>query len=67
MQQVSLRDYCEDAGLFIQSGEPHKAVHITRHILRHYPRHVESYRLLGQALLAAGDNQDAAQAFQSEH
>jgi tetratricopeptide (TPR) repeat protein len=63
MQQVSLRDYCEDAGLFIQSGEPHKAVHITRHILRHYPRHVESYRLLGQALLAAGDYQEAAKQF----
>lgn len=52
MQQVSLRDYYEDARLFIQSGEPHKAINVTRHILSHYPRHVRSYCLLGQALLA---------------
>jgi len=63
MQQVSLRDYCEQARSFIQAGEPHKAVHITRHILRHYPQHVQSYRLLGQALLTAGNYQEAAKQF----
>jgi len=63
MQQVSLRDYCEDASSFIQSGEPQKAIQITRHILRHYPRHVESYRLLGQALLALGIYHEAARQF----
>jgi len=63
MQQVSLRDYCEDARLFIQSGEPHKAIPITRHILSHYARHVRSYRLLGQALLALEVYHEAATQF----
>jgi tetratricopeptide (TPR) repeat protein len=63
MQQVSLRDYCEDARSFIQSGEPHKVIQITRHILRHYPRHIESYRLLGQALLALEIYHEAATQF----
>jgi tetratricopeptide (TPR) repeat protein len=63
MEQVSLRDYCEQARSLIQSGEPDRAIHITRHILRHYPRHVESYRLLGQALLATDNYQEAARQF----
>jgi tetratricopeptide (TPR) repeat protein len=63
MAQVSLRDYCDEADSLIQSGEPGKAIRIARHILRHYPRHVESYRLLGQALLKTGNYQEAAEQF----
>ncbi len=63
MAQVSLRDYCDEADSLIQSGESGKAILIARHILRHYPRHVESYRLLGQALLKAGNFQEAAEQF----
>jgi tetratricopeptide (TPR) repeat protein len=63
MVQVSLRDYCDEADSLIQSGESGKAILIARHILRHYPRHVESYRLLGQALLKAGSYQEAAEQF----
>lgn len=63
MQSVSLRDYCEQARSFIEAGEPYPAIHITRHILRHYPRHLEAYRLLGQALLSAGNSQEAARQF----
>jgi len=64
MDQVSLRDYCDEARSFIQSGESDKAIAIARHILSHYPRHVESYRLLGQALLEQGNYQEAAKQFQ---
>jgi tetratricopeptide (TPR) repeat protein len=63
MAQVSLRDYCDEADALIQSGESGKAILIARHILRHYPRHIESYRLLGQALLKAGNYQEAAEQF----
>jgi tetratricopeptide (TPR) repeat protein len=63
MAQVSLRDYCDEADSLIQSGEPGKAILIARHILRHYARHVESYRVLGQALLKAGNYQEAAEQF----
>jgi tetratricopeptide (TPR) repeat protein len=63
MAQVSLHDYCAEADSLIQSGEYGKAILIARHILRHYPRHVESYRLLGQALLKAGNYQEAAEQF----
>lgn len=63
MQQVSLRDYCEEARSLIQSGEPDMAIHITRHILRLHPRHVDSYRVLAQALLATGNNQEASRQF----
>ncbi len=63
MEQVSLRDYCEEARSLIQSGESETAIRITRYILRHYPRHVESYRVLGQALLTAGDYQEASRQY----
>jgi len=63
MGQVSLHDYCDEASSLIQSGEFDRAIHITRHILGHYPRHVESYRLLGQALLEAGLYQEASRQF----
>jgi tetratricopeptide (TPR) repeat protein len=63
MDQVSLRDYCDETRSFIQAGEFDRAIHITRHILRHYAWHVESYRLLGQALLEMGDHQEAAKQF----
>jgi tetratricopeptide (TPR) repeat protein len=63
MEQVTLRDYCEEARSLIQSGESDRAIHITRYILRHHPRHVDSYRVLGQALLTAGSYQEASRQF----
>jgi tetratricopeptide (TPR) repeat protein len=63
MNQVSLRDYCEEARSLIQSGEAGRAIDIARHILRQYPRHLESYRLLGEALLVVGNYEDAATQF----
>jgi tetratricopeptide (TPR) repeat protein len=63
MNQVSLRDYCEEARSLIQSGETDRAIQIVRHILRRYPRHLESYLLLGQALLVAGHYDEAATQF----
>ncbi|GAB4537463.1 MAG: hypothetical protein Kow0063_24210 [Anaerolineae bacterium] len=63
MQSVSLRDYCDQARSSIEAGEPYPAIRITRHILRHYPRHLEAYRLLGQALLLADNHQEAARQF----
>jgi tetratricopeptide (TPR) repeat protein len=63
MNQVSLRDYCEEARSLIQSGAVGKAIDITRHILRQYPRHLESYRLLGEALLVTGNYDGAAMQF----
>jgi tetratricopeptide (TPR) repeat protein len=63
MEQVTLRDYCEEARSLVQSGESDRAIHITRYILHHYPRHVDSYRVLGQALLTAGNYQEASRQF----
>ena len=63
MEQVGLHEYCEEARPFIQSAEPERAIRIARHILRRYPHHVESYRLLGQALLATGNYQEADRQF----
>ncbi len=58
-----MRDYCEEARSLIQSGETDRAIQIVRHILHHYPRHVESYLLLGEALLVAGHYDEAATQF----
>jgi tetratricopeptide (TPR) repeat protein len=63
MEKVSLRDYCEEARSRVESSEPNIAIRMTRHILGQYPRHVESYRLLGQALLVAGRYQEATHQF----
>jgi tetratricopeptide (TPR) repeat protein len=63
MEQVSLRDYCRQASSLIAAGESGRAIRIIRHILRRYPRHVESYRLLGQALLLSASYDEAATQF----
>lgn len=63
MAEITLRDYCEDAKELVRADSYDQAIAICRHILRHYPRHIMSYRLMGEACLEKGDYVEAANLF----
>jgi len=63
MAEITLRDYCEDAKELVRADSYDQAIAICRHILRHYPKHIMSYRLMGEACLEKGDYVEAANLF----
>ncbi len=63
MAEVALHEYCEEVKELIRSDSYDQAIIICRHILEHFPRHVTSYRLLGEASLEKGDYVEAANLF----
>ena len=63
MAQVNLYEYLDQIrDLLDQEHYTQAALHC-HHILRQYPRHVETYRLLGQALLEQSSYQEASDLF----
>ncbi len=63
MADVTLREYCEEVKELIRSDFYDQAIIISRHILERFPKHVTSYRLLGEACLEKGDYVEAANLF----
>ncbi len=63
MVRVTLLEYHNEAREMINSGACDGAIAICRHILRRYPRHIETYRLLGEACLEKGELEEAADVF----
>ncbi len=63
MARVILHEYCGEARLLIEARAYDAAIAICRHILKRYPKHVETYRLLGEACLEKGDLNEAADVF----
>jgi tetratricopeptide (TPR) repeat protein len=63
MAEVNLQDYCEEAKELIRSDSYDQAIAVCRHILEHFPKHITSYRLLGEACLEKGDYVEAANLF----
>ncbi|TKJ31453.1 MAG: hypothetical protein CEE40_01305 [Chloroflexi bacterium B3_Chlor] len=63
MAEITLSEYCEEAKKLIRADSYDQAIAICRHILRHFPKHVRSYRLLGEASLEKGDYVEAANLF----
>jgi tetratricopeptide (TPR) repeat protein len=63
MTEISLHEYCERIESTIEQARYVEAVAHGQHILRQYPKHVATYRLLGKAMLEAGQDEDAADMF----
>lgn len=63
MATVSLQSAFDAARRALDAGAADKAVAIARYILAHFPRNIEAQRLLGEALLNAGDTEAAAESF----
>lgn len=63
MAGTTLQQYHEEAKALVHRGRPDKAMDICLQILQHFPRHLASYRLLGQTCLIQGDYESAADIF----
>jgi len=63
MTEIPLQQYCQQIEETIEQGRYAEAVAHVKHILKHYPKHVATYRLLGKAMLEAGQDEYAADMF----
>ncbi|MCC6188850.1 MAG: hypothetical protein IT318_07430 [Anaerolineales bacterium] len=64
MAEIALRTYIEQLDNLIERKQVDEAVAHCRHILSLYPKHLDTYRMLGKALLEKGRHGDAADIFQ---
>ena len=64
MADIALRKYLEDIDQLIDGKQVDEAIAHCRHILSYYPKHIDTYRLFGKALLEKGRHGDAADIFQ---
>ncbi|MCQ3932938.1 MAG: hypothetical protein DPW16_21010 [Chloroflexi bacterium] len=63
MSTTTLRAYLDELDLLLQREALEEVIGHCRHILQHYPKNVETYRLLGKALLEKARHEEAAQVF----
>ena len=64
MSDIPLRTYVEQLDNLIGRKQVDEAIAHCRHILSIYPKHLDTYRMLGKALLEKGRHGDAADIFQ---
>jgi hypothetical protein len=64
MADIPLRTYVEQLDNLIERKQVDEVVAHCRHILGLYPKHLDTYRMLGKALLEKGRHGDAADIFQ---
>ncbi|MBK7895820.1 MAG: tetratricopeptide repeat protein [Anaerolineaceae bacterium] len=62
MTSILLHEYVEQVEKLIDANRLVEAIEHCRHILHHYPRHIDTYRVLGKAMLEKQDY-DAADLF----
>jgi len=63
MARISLHRYSEEARQLIESRAYDDAIAICRAILKRFPKHVETYRILGEACLEKGELDEATDIF----
>ncbi len=63
MANTTLRTYLNDLNLLLEQEALEEVIGHCRHILQHFPKNVDTYRVLGQALLARGRNEEAQEVF----
>ncbi|HRE46452.1 MAG TPA: tetratricopeptide repeat protein [Aggregatilineales bacterium] len=64
MATTNLRAYLGELNSLLEQEALEEVIGHCRHILQHFPKNVETYRILGQALLARGRNDEAVEVFQ---
>ncbi|MFQ6057417.1 MAG: tetratricopeptide repeat protein [Anaerolineae bacterium] len=63
MANRTLRDYSQKARDLLEAELPQEAIALCEEVLYYFPQHLETYRLLGEACLAVGDYEGAADMF----
>lgn len=53
-EMITLRAYLDELGRMLEQEAPTEVISHCRYILQHFPQNVETYRLLGKALLQKG-------------
>src|SRR6266849_7249007 len=64
MVNTTLRAYLDEVNLLIEQEALEEVIGHCRHILQHFPKNVETYRLLGRALLEKARYDEAGDVFQ---
>ncbi|MDH7488964.1 MAG: tetratricopeptide repeat protein, partial [Anaerolineae bacterium] len=59
MPEVSLQSYGEEMRQLVGEGLYDQAIAMGRHVLRVYPKHLQTYRILGEACLEKGNHREA--------
>lgn len=62
-ETTTLRAYLDDLERLLDQEAPTEVISHCRHILQHFPHHVDTYRVLGKALLLKANQEDAAELF----
>ena len=63
MVDRTLRDYCQEARWLLEADRHNEAIALCQEVLQYFPQHLGMYRLLGQAFLAVGNYEGAADFF----
>ncbi|WP_420630500.1 tetratricopeptide repeat protein [Candidatus Leptofilum sp.] len=63
MTSILLHEYVEQVETLVDASRLVEAIEHCRHILHHYPRHIDTYRVMGKALLEKQDYDAAADLF----
>ena len=63
MTSILLNDYVEQVDKLIDDSRLVEAIEHCRHILHTYPRHIDTYRVMGKALLEKQDYDAAIDLF----
>lgn len=61
--QVTLRAYLDGIENLIEIDRTDDAITLCKHILHYYPKHIDTYRLMAEAMLKRGDLADAQELF----
>ena len=64
MAEIILHDYIKQIDRLVDGERLDEAVNHCHHILKKFPRHVDTYRVLGRALLEQGNLSQAKELFQ---
>ncbi len=64
MVNTTLRAYLDELNLLLEQEALEEVIGHCRHILQHFPKNVETYRLLGRALLEKARHDEAGDVFQ---
>jgi len=64
MPNTTLRAYLDELNVLLDKEALEEVIGHCRHILQHFPKNVETYRILGRALLERGRTEEAAEVFQ---
>src|SRR5258708_30269470 len=64
MTNTTLRAYLDELKLLLEQEALEEVMGHCRHILQHFPKNVETYRILGRALLEKNRHPEAGDVFQ---